>query len=43
MLKSSLGFHTMTLCISLLNSETDKLLIDFSTYRVNTGLIDIYI
>lgn len=43
MLRSSLGFHTMTLCISLLNSETDKLLIDFSTYRANTGLIQMYI
>ncbi|RKI85384.1 hypothetical protein D7V94_23010 [Parablautia intestinalis] len=42
MLRSSLGFHTMTLCISLLYSEVDKLLIDFSTYRENTGLIEMY-
>ena len=43
MLKSSLGFHTMTLCIFLPYSEADKLLIDFSTYRKNTGLIQMYI
>lgn len=42
MLRSSLGFHTMTLSLSLLNDEADKLLIDFSTYRENTRLIEMY-
>ena len=39
MLRSSLGFHTMTLSLSLLHDEADKLLIDFSTYE----LIKMYI
>ncbi len=42
MLRSSLGFHTLTLCLPLLNYEADKLLIDFSTYRENTKLIEMY-
>lgn len=42
MLRSSLGFHTMTLTLSLQNNEADKLLIDFSTYRENTKLIEMY-
>ena len=43
MLKSSLGFHTMTLDMSLSYDDAEKLLIDFSTYRKNTGLIEMYI
>lgn len=39
MLRSSLGFHTMTLSISLLHNEADKLLTDFSTSK----LIKMYI
>ena len=42
-MRSSLGFHTMTLDIFLPYSEADKLLIDFSTYRKNTQLIQMYI
>lgn len=42
MLKSSLGFHTMTLSISLLSSESNQLIKDFDTYRANTGLIELY-
>lgn len=42
MLKSSLGFHTMTLTLSLLTDEARQLLIDFSTYRKNTKLIEMY-
>lgn len=42
MLQSSLGFHTMTLTLSLKTNEADKLLIDFSTYRENTKLIEMY-
>ena len=42
MLRSSLGFHTMTLTLSLLTDEADKLLIDFSTYRESTKLIEMY-
>lgn len=39
MLRSSLGFHTMTLSLSLLHDEADKLLIDFST----STLIEMYV
>lgn len=42
MLRSSLGFHTMTLTLSLQANEADKFLIDFSTYRQNTRLIEMY-
>lgn len=42
MLKSSLGFHTMTLTLKLQTDEARQLLIDFSTYRENTKLIEMY-
>ena len=42
MLKSSLGFHTMTLTLNLQTDEARQLLIDFSTYRTNTKLIEMY-
>lgn len=43
MLKSSLGFHTMTLTLSISLDDARQLLIDFSTYRKNTKLIEMYI
>lgn len=43
MLRSSLGFHTMTLTLDLQTDEARQLLIDFSTYRANTKLIEMYI
>ena len=43
MLKSSLGFHTITLTLSMSLDEARELLIDFSTYRENTKLIEMYI
>lgn len=43
MLKSSLGFHTMTLALSISLDDAWQLLIDFSTYRKNTKLIEMYI
>ena len=42
MLRSSLGFHTMTLTLSMSLDETRKLIIDFSTYRANTKRIEMY-
>ena len=38
MLKSSLGFHTMTLDISLLEADAHKLLLDFMEYGKTTAL-----
>lgn len=38
MLKSSLGFHTMTLDMSLLEADTNKLLLDFMEYGKTTAL-----
>lgn len=38
MLKSSLGFHTMTLDMSLLEADTKKLLLDFMKYGKTTAL-----
>ncbi len=42
MLRSSLGFHTMTLFLKLSLNRADLLITDFDTYRKNTGLIEIY-
>ena len=38
MLKSSLGFHTMTLDMSLTNTDAHKLLLDFTEYGKTTAL-----
>lgn len=38
MLKSSLGFHTITLYMSLLEADTKKLLLDFMEYGKTTAL-----
>ena len=38
MLRSSLGFHTMTLDISLTNTDVHKLLLDFMEYGKTTAL-----
>lgn len=43
MLQSSLGFHTMTLYMSLSMHNAQQLIMDFNTYRKNTGLIEMYI
>ena len=40
MLKSSLGFHTMTLTLSISLDDARQLLIDFSTYRKNAKLVE---
>ena len=42
MLRSSLGFHTITLTLSLLYDEANQLITDFCTYRDKTGNIEIY-
>lgn len=42
MLQSSLGFHTMTLYMSLSMHNAQQLIMDFNTYRKNTGLIEMY-
>lgn len=42
MLRSSLGFHTMTLSLYLKLNEANQLIIDFDTNRENTGHIEIY-
>lgn len=43
MLRSSLGFHTITLTLSLFdNNETWQLITDFCTYREKTGNIEMY-
>ena len=42
MLQSSLGFHTMTLTLSLLYDEVWQLIADFLTYREKTGDIEMY-
>lgn len=42
MLRSSLGFHTITLSLSLLENEASQLITDFCTYRKKTGTIEIY-
>ena len=42
MLHSSLGFHTMTLFLSLDNKDAKKLCRDFGKYSKNTGLIKIF-
>ena len=42
MLRSSLGFHTITLSLSILESEAWQLITDFCTYREKTGTIEIY-
>lgn len=43
MLQSSLGFHTITLTLSLLYDEANQLTTDFCTYREKTGDIEMYI
>ena len=43
MLRSSLGFHTITLSLPLFdNNEAHQLITDFCTYREKTGNIEIY-
>ena len=42
MLHSSLGFHTMTLFLSLDKKDVQKLFKDFKKYSKDTGLIQIY-
>ena len=43
MLRSSLGFHTITLYLPLFdNNEAHQLITDFCTYREKTGNIEIY-
>ena len=42
MLRSSLGFHTMTLFLPLDNKDAKKLCRDFGKYSKNTGLIKIF-
>ena len=42
MLQSSLGFHTMTLTLSLLYDEANQLTTDFCTYKMKTGDIEMY-
>lgn len=42
MLRSSLGFHTMTLSLSLFGDEAEKLAMDFGRYSDDTGLVQIY-
>lgn len=44
MLRSSLGFHTITLSLLLFdNNEAHQLITDFCTYRKKTGDIKIYL
>lgn len=42
MLRSSLGFHTITLSLPLFHNEAHQLITDFCTYREKTGNIEIY-
>lgn len=42
MLRSSLGFHTITLSLPLLANEANQLIADFCTYREKAGNIEIY-
>lgn len=42
MLRSSLGFHTITLSLSISTNEASQLITDFCTYREKTGTIEIY-
>lgn len=43
MLRSSLGFHTITLSLPLFdNNEAHQLITDFCTYREKAGNIEIY-
>lgn len=42
MLRSSLGFHTMTLSLFLLHKDVPQLIRDFKDYSKNTGLIQMY-
>lgn len=42
MLRSSLGFHTITLSLSISTNEASQLITDFCTYRKKTGTIEIY-
>lgn len=41
-MRSSLGFHTMTLSLSLEHAEVSKLINDFKRYSQNTGLIQMF-
>jgi len=42
MLRSSLGFHTMTLSLFLIGNEIKQLIKDFMEYAKNTGLLIMY-
>lgn len=42
MLRSSLGFHTITLSLSIPNDVASQLITDFCTYREKSGNIEIY-
>lgn len=42
MLRSSLGFHTITLSLSIPSDAASQLITDFCTYREKTGNIEIY-
>lgn len=42
MLRSSLGFHTMTLSSFLFGHEVEKLAMDFGRYSDDTGLVQMY-
>lgn len=42
MLRSSLGFHTITLSLPLFHNEAHQLITDFCTYREKRGNIEIY-
>ena len=43
MLRSSLGFHTITLSLPLFdNNEAHQLITDFCTYREKVGNIEMY-
>ena len=43
MLRSSLGFHTITLSLNLENKEVEPLIKHFDKYRRKTGLIETYL